>query len=95
MQSPENYHDVLLNLAPGSEVNVHTGKKTYYNAIFKKYNPEKEVAYFLIDQFYEFKSFLFPISSKKIVSMDLPVDAQEVSEEVSQPVSQAVSEEDE
>ncbi|PLT32282.1 hypothetical protein [Bacillus sp. V5-8f] len=77
MEKQEYYHDVLLNLTPGSEVNVHTGKKTFYNAILKKYHPDKKVGYFLIDQFYEFKSFILPIPLGKIVSLDLPVESQE------------------
>ncbi|RFU66004.1 hypothetical protein [Peribacillus glennii] len=100
MESPENYDNVLLGLEPGSEVNVHTEKKTFYNAIFKKYNPDKKVGYFLIDQFYEFKSFLLPIPLRKIVSMDLPVELQQGNQdtegqEVLFNLSQSVSDDDE
>ena len=72
------YFDILLNLKPGSEVNVHTDNKTFYNAIFCKVNPKKRIAYFFIDQFYEYGNFLTPISCDEINYMDLPINLEAI-----------------
>jgi hypothetical protein len=72
------YFDILSNLKPGSEVNVHTDTKTLYNAIFCKVNPKNRVAYFFIDQFYEYGNFMVPVACNEINSMDLPINLHDV-----------------
>ncbi|WP_409302381.1 hypothetical protein [Peribacillus sp. SCS-155] len=73
MAQEHDFSELLQRLDPGSEVNVHMNHKTLYNAKFRKFNRTKGIAYFHIDQFYQFGNLLVPISINRITSLDLPV----------------------
>jgi hypothetical protein len=81
MTPPRNYSEVLSTLAPGSEVNVYTAKKAYYNAKFLKFYPQMNVATFVIDQFYECGGSQITIQCNRIKSMDLPLSLRDGSDE--------------
>lgn len=77
----DDYCAILRSLPSGSEVNIHTNDKSYYNAIFKKIYPRTSIALFMIDQFYSYGGFPILIHCSKISSMDLPFSMQDVSDE--------------
>lgn len=77
----DNYCSTLQSLPPGSEVNIHTADKSYYNAIFKKYYHRTNTALFLVDQFYSYGGIPVLIHCSKITSMDSPFTMQDVSDE--------------
>jgi hypothetical protein len=91
MEHHQSFLDVLQNLEPGTEVNVHLERKTLYNAVFRKFNQKSGIAYFLIDQFYQIGNFLVPISVQKIISIDLPKSVEEVIEGVTEGIEESIS----
>ena len=76
-----DYRTILRSLPSGSEVNIHTDDKSYYNAIFKKLYPRTNTALFIVDQLYSFGGYPVLIHYSKITSMDLPFSMQDVSDE--------------
>jgi hypothetical protein len=81
MTPKRDYYDVLSTLTPGSEVNVYTRSKTYYDAKFLNFNSRTGVANFQIDQFYKCGGYPITICCSKITAMDLPLSLQEGSDE--------------
>lgn len=77
MSKSTNYFDVLSALKQGSEVNVHTKDKTYYDAVFCELNLNKGIVILKLDQFYESGGYLTSIPVKEIISIDLPLSFQE------------------
>jgi hypothetical protein len=66
-------HEMLRNLEPGTEVNVHAGEQTYYNAVFLAFDMNNNKASFLTDRFYKDGNRLTVLNSSDITSIDLPV----------------------
>ena len=77
----DDYCSILQSLSSGSEVNIHTNDKTYYNAIFKKFYPRTNTALFMTDQFYNYGGIPVLIQCRNITSMVLPFSMQDISDE--------------
>jgi hypothetical protein len=66
-------HEILRNLEPGTEVNIHVGEQTYYNAVFLAFDINHNKASFWNDRFYKGSNRLTILNSSDITSIDLPV----------------------
>jgi hypothetical protein len=73
VEQHNSVHEILRNLEPGTEVNVHVGEQTYYNAVFLAFDMNKNKASFLTDRFYKDSNRLTVLNSSDITSIDLPV----------------------
>ncbi|MCZ0756162.1 hypothetical protein [Anoxybacillus sp. J5B_2022] len=71
----------LQQLLPGTEMNVHTAKQTYYNAIFQSFNPRKGTVTLLTDQFYPNDGKTITVHIEEITSLDTPSSARSDDEE--------------
>lgn len=67
--------ETLRQLSSNSEVNVHVGEFTYYNAQFKRVNVKNGTATFVIDRFYKNGNQLITLPCKKITSIDFPLSS--------------------
>ncbi|MED5041259.1 hypothetical protein P9848_04335 [Geobacillus stearothermophilus] len=65
-------YDQLTALPPNTEVNVHTVKETYYNAVFLGFKPRTNTVSLLVDRFYEEGGHTLAINAAAITSIDLP-----------------------
>jgi hypothetical protein len=65
-------HEILRNLDPETEVNVHAGEQTYYNAVFLSFDMNNNKASFLTDRFYKDGNRLIVLNSSDITSIELP-----------------------
>ncbi|WP_044748654.1 hypothetical protein [Bacillus alveayuensis] len=74
-QQHNSVHEILRNLEPETEVNVHVGEQTYYNAVFLAFDMNNNQASFLTDRFYKNGNRLTVLNSNDITSIDLPVSA--------------------
>lgn len=73
MLIPRDPYDILRSIAKGTEVNIHTKEKTYYNVRFQKYMQTLDMAVIEYDLFYENKEDnVTYIPCSKIISIDLP-----------------------
>ncbi|MEH7380585.1 hypothetical protein V7138_08905 [Bacillus sp. JJ1533] len=71
----KEFCEQLQKLKKGSEVNLHVGDNTYYNAIFEKASPRTKNATFVIDKFYKEGGRLITIKCKEITSIDFPLSS--------------------
>ncbi|HZG61450.1 MAG TPA: hypothetical protein VEY68_13425 [Anoxybacillus sp.] len=66
-------YEILRNLEPETEVNVHVGEQTYYNAVFLAFDLNNNKASFLTDRFYKGGNRLTVLNISDITAIDLPM----------------------
>jgi len=77
----KQHYEKLKGLKRGSEVNIHTKNRTFYNAIFLNMLTRTGLVIFLADPFYKSGQKFHTIYCNEITSLDLPVSIQGVAEE--------------
>jgi hypothetical protein len=75
LQENHDVYNMLSELQPGTEINVHTKEQTYYNAAFLALDHQTKKVSILTDRFYKKGNYLTILNSSDITSIDLPVDS--------------------
>jgi len=71
----------LQTLQPGTEINVHTKKQTYYNAMFQSFHPKTGLVTLVTDTFYPDGAKRITVPVGTITSLHTPSSAQSDEEE--------------
>jgi hypothetical protein len=75
LQENHDVYNMLSELQPGTEINVHTKEQTFYNAAFLALDHQTKKVSILTDRFYKDGNNLTTLDCSDITSIDIPVDS--------------------